>query len=417
MSLSRLVALALVGVLAGVPALLGAAEEVIVPAEGAGALPMSLPQTPVESDPNRLELPPPPDPGEVAQVQPLVMLDDIVLPGTRAMLSWNSSQNFAGNDVDVPVIVAHGARTGPALCLTAGVHGDEINGIEIVRRVVNAVQPERLSGTVIAVPVVNLFGYQRNSRYLPDRRDLNRFFPGSATGSIASRIAHSFFGNVIDHCDVLIDFHTGSFDRANLPQVRSDLRNPRVLEFTRAFGATVVLHSRGAPGMLRHAATQAGVPAVTFEVGAPTRLEPEEIDVAVRSVQALLHNLGMQHIDAGKLEPQPVFLVSRWIRADSGGLLVSQVQLGDRVEKGQELGRVVDPLRNTEDPIVSPVRGRVIGQAQNQQVLPGFAVYHLGEETSEQRAVNDAAAGRNETPPSEEGEAPPEGVGGDADAD
>ncbi|MGY6519053.1 MAG: succinylglutamate desuccinylase/aspartoacylase family protein [Lysobacteraceae bacterium] len=382
-----------------VPALALGAEDVIAPPEDA-VDPVQPDEAPV--DPTLLELPPPrPDERTVTA---FAILDDVVLPGTRRMLSWNSSQNFAGNDVTVPVIVAHGARPGPVMCLTAGIHGDEINGIEIVRRLANTVQPDRLAGTVIGVPVVNLFGYQRSSRYLPDRRDLNRFFPGSEGGSIASRIAHSFFENVVRHCDLLIDFHTGSFDRANLPQVRSDLRNPAIVDFTRAFGATVVLHSRGSPGMLRHAAAQAGIPAVTFEVGAPVRLEPGHIDVAVDSVKALLANLGMEQREVGETEPHPTFLVSRWIRADSGGLLISDVELGDRVRPGQRLGRVVDPLRNTEDPIISPVHGRVVGQAQNQQVLPGFAIYHLGEVTSEARAVEEAAAGIGESVDGDEGE-------------
>lgn len=337
-------------------------------------------------------------------VTPLHILDRHVLPGTRMVLAWNGSQGYAGNDMAAPVIVVHGAQAGPTLCLTAGIHGDEINGVEIVRRVMNTLVPEHLAGTVIGVPVVNLFGYQRGSRYLPDRRDLNRFFPGTRYGSIASRIAHSFFENVVRHCDALVDFHTGSFDRSNLPQVRADLRIPEVLEFTRGFGATVVLHSKGNPGMLRVAATAVGIPAVTFEVGAPARLQPEEIETAVAAIARLMHKIGLVESEAVEQEPQPIFYESRWIRADHGGLLVSDVQLGQRVQRGQRLGRVIDPLGNSEREIVSPIFGRVLGMAQNQQVLPGFAVYHLGEETSEEKAVEEAAAGQSELPIEEDGE-------------
>lgn len=322
-------------------------------------------------------------------VVPLNLLGRFVLPGTRAVLD---GQFVGSGDQVVPVSVVHGAQPGPVLCLVAGVHGDELNGVEIVRRVLNAVQPERISGTVVGVPVLNLYGFQRGTRYLPDRRDLNRFFPGSRRGSMASRIASAFFEGVVRHCDALVDFHTGSFDRSNLPQIRADLRNPAVLALTRGVGTTVVLHSPGSKGMLRVAAVEAGIPAFTFEVGAPTRLQMQEIGAAVAAIDLLLHHLGISAAAAVEDEPQPIFYDSQWVRANAGGLLVSEVELGQRVQKGQRLGRVIDALRNVERPIVSPIFGRVLGMAQNQQVLPGFAAFHLGEETSEAQAVQDAAA-------------------------
>ncbi len=204
---------------------------------------------------------------EGAETTPLSLLGQSVKPGTRAELRWASGQSFDGTVVTTPVIVVHGSTVGPRICLTAAVHGDELNGIEIIRRLMNELDPVEMSGTVIGVPIVNFLGYARGSRYLPDRRDLNRYFPGSTTGSAASRIAHSFFNEVAVNCQALVDFHTGSFDRKNLPQVRGDLRIPAVLEFSRGFGATAVLHSPGARGMLRRAAVEAGIPAITFEVG------------------------------------------------------------------------------------------------------------------------------------------------------
>jgi predicted deacylase len=337
-------------------------------------------------------------------VTPLAILDRLVVPGTRLQLEWRPRGGISTAEIASPVIVARGAMAGPVLCLAAGVHGDEINGVEIVRRLSHAVDPTRLSGTVIGVPIVNVFGYSRGSRYLPDRRDLNRSFPGSRQGSIASRIAHGFFQDIVRHCDVLVDFHTGSFDRANLPQVRADLTNPEVLEFTRGFGATVVLHSPGNKGMLRVAATAVGIPAVTFEAGAPTRLEPAEIAQAVAAIERLMIKLEMREdpeasappadVAAVALEapePPPIFLDSRWVRANSGGLLISEVSLGQHVLAGQKLGRVIDPVSNVERFIVAPVPGRVIGMSQNQAVLPGYAAFHLGTETSEQQAVREAA--------------------------
>lgn len=356
-------------------------------------------------------------------VTPLAILDRLVVPGTRMSLQWRPAGGISNAEIPSPVVVVRGALPGPVLCLVAGIHGDEINGVEIVRQLSHDVDPTRLSGTVIGVPIVNVFGYSRGSRYLPDRRDLNRHFPGSRQGSIASRIAHGFFNDVVRHCDMLVDFHTGSFDRTNLPQVRADLTHPDVLEFSRGFGNTVVLHSKGNRGMLRVAATAAGIPAVTFEAGAPTRLEPAEIDEAVAAIRRLMVKGGLLPAPeqaegvgvladpvaaAAELEPAPIFLDSRWVRANSGGLLLSEVRLGQRVLAGQRLGKVIDPVTNTERYILAPVPGRIIGMAQNQAVLPGYAAFHLGTETSEQQAVQEAAAPSAPDPVAEDPEDRPE---------
>ena len=356
---------------------------------------------PFVGPPERMELVGPPewlDPslpqGDAAAGTPVSdfrLLGETVAKGTRKELRWKLGQSFDGESVTTPVIVMHGVKPGPRLCLTAAIHGDELNGVEVVRRVLNEIEPESLSGTVIAVPIVNLLGFSRGSRYLPDRRDLNRYFPGSPVGSAASRIAFSLFKSVIQHCDALTDFHTGSFDRTNLPQVRGDLTISDVLEFTRGFGASPVLHSAGARGMLRLAATDHGIPAVTFEVGAPTRLEPKQINVAVQAMQSLMHRMGMTGSIRMWAEPQATYYESKWVRANQGGMLFSTVELGDRVRQGQRLGKVIDAVNNVEHEVGSPVRGRVIGMALNQLVLPGFAAYHIGIETSEQHAVEEAA--------------------------
>jgi predicted deacylase len=329
-------------------------------------------------------------PERAGPVASFSLLGTEIAVGTRADLGWRVGESFDGSAVSTPVVVLHGAKPGPRLCLTAAVHGDELNGIEVVRRIVNEVDPKTLSGTLIGVPVVNLLGFSRGTRYLPDRRDLNRFFPGSPGGSAAARIAHRLFNEIVLQCDALVDFHTGSFDRANLPQVRGDLTVPAVLAFTRGFGATPVLHSPGARGMLRLAASFRGIPAVTFEVGAPQRIEPEQIEVAVQAISTLMHKMGMTDSFRLWAEPQATYYESKWVRANDGGMLISTVRLGDRVREGQRLGKVVDPLRNSEQEIVSPFRGRVIGLALNQVVLPGFAAYHIGIETSEQGAVEEA---------------------------
>jgi predicted deacylase len=348
------------------------------------------PAQPLPSD--DLMGPPAPDPdANEFGASPIALLGARVVPGSRERLRWTTGQSFSGSVMETPVIVIHGERPGPRLCLVAGVHGDELNGVETVRRLAYAIEPKDLAGTVIAVPIVNLLGFSRGSRYLPDRRDLNRFFPGNAGGSSASRIAHSFFAAVVDHCDALVDFHTGSFDRANLPQVRADLRIPAVVEFTRGFGATAVLHSPGSAGMLRLAASRHGIPAVTFEIGAPLRLQPEEIEHGVEAIQSLMHQMNMVATRRRWTEPQAVFYESRWVRVDQGGMLFSELALGDRVEQGDLLGRVIDPVSNRSNEVRAPEAGRVIGMALNQLVLPGFAAYHLGVASSEEQVVIDAA--------------------------
>ena len=314
----------------------------------------------------------------IADTPPLILLGKEVPPLTSTRLSWSPEQSFEGLSSPTPVLVVHGGKTGPTLCITAALHGDEINGIEIVRRVLYEINPEGLNGSVIGVPIVNIQGFQRNSRYLPDRRDLNRYFPGYLDGSSASRIAFSFFNEVIKHCSALIDLHTGSFDRTNLPQLRADLTNAAVLELTQGFEATTVLHSTGSAGTLRRSATEHGIPAVTIEAGGPMRLQEEAIKHSVKGIKTLMNHLGM--ISKPRLwgTREPVYYKSRWIRADSGGILQSDVKLGERVDQGDLLGTITNPITNVRSRVVSPLTGRVLGMAYDQVVMPGYAAYHLG---------------------------------------
>ena len=302
-------------------------------------------------------------------------------------IDWSPGNTFEGVALPTPVLVVHGRKPGPTLCLTAAVHGDELNGVEIIRRVVYDLNPDKFSGTLVAVPIVNLQGFQRMSRYLPDRRDLNRFFPGSPTGSAAARIAYSFFSEVISHCDALVDLHTGSFHRTNLPQLRADLRNVEVVRLTHGFGATVVLQSEGGPGTLRRAATDAGIAAITLEAGEPLRLREEDVKHGVKGIQTLLTDLGMYKRRSIWGAKEPVYYTSRWIRADQGGFLFSDVKVGRHVRAGDQLGVITDPITNEVATIRSPVSGRVLGMALNQVVMPGFAAYRIGIETSDSEAA------------------------------
>ncbi len=317
------------------------------------------------------------------KAEPLKLLGTEIAPGTSQRLSWSATELFEGVPVSTPVLVANGSAPGPTLCLTAAVHGDELNGIEMVRRIFHDIAPTKLSGALIGVPIVNVQGFRRGSRYLPDRRDLNRYFPGNPNGSAAARIAHALFNDIIMSCDALVDLHTGSFERANLPQLRADLRNPDVLTLTHGFGATVVLHSKPTVGTLRYAATLAGIPAVTVEAGGPSQLELAEVKHGVKGVETLLTTLGMTRRMRLWGDPEPIYYRSSWVRADNGGILLSDVSLGSTVRKGDLLGTITDPMSNARTELRSPYSGRIIGMARNQVVMPGFAAFHVGIETDE----------------------------------
>ena len=315
--------------------------------------------------------------------QAIDILGTQVMPGSAQRLSWSATELFDGVPVSTPVLVVNGALPGPTLCLTAAVHGDELNGIEMIRRVMHDLLPSKVSGVIIGIPIVNVQGFRRGSRYLPDRRDLNRYFPGNPNGSAAARIAHSFFTNIVTHCDALVDLHTGSFERANLPQLRADLRNPDVVTLTQGFGSMVILHNTPTVGTLRYAATRAGIPAVTLEAGGPSQLELNEVKLGVKGIETLVDTLGMVRKMRLWGEPEPVYYRSSWVRADNGGILLADVSLGSTVRKGDLLGTITDPMSNARTELRSPYSGRIIGMARNQVVMPGFAAFHIGIQTDE----------------------------------
>lgn len=321
--------------------------------------------------------------------EPLIILGAKVPPGTSTRLSWKPDQSFEGIAAPTPVLVVNGAQSGPTLCLTAAIHGDELNGIEMVRRILYETEPEKLHGTLIGVPIVNLHGFHRTSRYLPDRRDLNRYFPGNPRGSSAARIAYSFFNEIIRHCDALVDLHTGSFHRTNLPQVRADLTDAAIVDLSQSFGATVVLHNTGTQGTLRRAAADAGIPAITLEAGEPMRVQQAAVNHGVKGIETLLNKLAMYKRIRFWGDPEPVFYHSQWIRAEQGGILFSEVELGENVSIGELLGTVTDPITNVRTEIQSPFKGRVLGRALDQVVMPGFAAFRIGIETSEQDVLQE----------------------------
>ena len=320
----------------------------------------------------------------------LHILGTAIARGDTQRLLWVAGETSYGSKLEAPVNVIRGKYPGPTLCLTAAIHGDELNGVEIVRRLLSELSAKKLHGTVIGVPIVNLLGFTNGSRYLPDRRDLNRHFPGNPAGSAASRIAYSFFQDIVRHCDLLIDLHTGSLARTNIAQVRANLQVPEVLEFTTQFGSTAVLHSGKLRGNLRSAAVNYGIPAVALELGEPGSLQEQHIKEGVKIIQAVLRGVNMTRPFWATSGSQAVFYSSRWVRVNYGGLLISNVDIGERVWKDTVLGSIVNPITDETFEILSPYSGRVLGMALNQFMLPGYAAFNIGIAADKDSAAVDA---------------------------
>lgn len=310
---------------------------------------------------------------------PFSIADRTVRAGQRLRLELPIAKLMSGTPVALPVTVLHGVGEGPVVWLSAAVHGDELCGIEIIRRVLAGIEPRRLAGTLIAVPVVNVHGFNTGSRYLPDRRDLNRSFPGSARGSLASQLAHLFMTEVVDRCSIGIDLHTGSDHRINLPQIRADLDDPETLALARAFGAPIAVHSRLRDGSLRQVAAEAGTRVLLYEGGEANRFDPPAIDVGAAGIRRVLAARGM--IANGDPAAGELLLSrkSRWMRATVSGIFSLDVALGDRVEERATLGAIYDPFGKRLSQVRARIAGVVIGHTQHPLVNRGDAVAHIAE--------------------------------------
>lgn len=261
--------------------------------------------------------------------------------------------------------------------VNAAIHGDELNGVEIVRQLINSVDPLKLKGTLIVVPIVNVFGFIHKSRYLPDRRDLNRCFPGSETGSLASRMAHTFFSQVALRCDYIIDLHTGAIHRTNLPQIRADLSNPETLRVAQSFATPVIIDSPLRNGSLRSEAEKSGITVLTYEAGEALKFDPIAINAGIVGVKRTMQAIGMMRKSRKSIPTSIIAKSTSWLRAESDGILRTVVTLGDKVEKGQVLAYINSPLGHVEVELKANKGGIVIGQQTLPLVNEGDAVFHL----------------------------------------
>ena len=306
-----------------------------------------------------------------------------VAVGEREEVEIHVERLATGPWISIPTVVLNGRRSGPTVAVTAAIHGDEINGVEAIRRLLMELRPGDIAGTVIAVPVVNELGFMAGSRHLPDGRDLNRSFPGSPRGSLAARLAHLLMTEIISRCDLAIDLHCGSGRRSNLPQVRADLDDPSTSAAALAFGAPATIHARARDGSLREAATQHGVAMLLFEGGESNRFDPYAIDAAVDGVRRVLAHRGL--IDGAPSDSRPTFTSrqTRWVRAARGGLLRLEAELGERVERRQVLGHFSDIYGRRNLAVRAPVEGLLVGVSRSPLVNQGDALFHLAEPEAE----------------------------------
>lgn len=315
-----------------------------------------------------------------------------VARGRSARLQLQISQRYTGDPVWLPVHVIRGAEDGPTLFVTAVVHGDELNGLGIVHELMFDRPPTIERGTLVLVPAVNTFGLETGERYLPDRRDLNRCFPGLPHGSLTARLADVLFCEVVRRCDFGIDLHTAAAQRTNYPNVRGDLANAAVRRLARAFGCELLLHSPGPAGSLRREATRAGCPTIVLEAGEPRKIEPAILQLGVRGVLNVLCELGMVR---GQLQPparQTRIDRTTWVRAQVGGILRFHVAPGALVEADQPLATNTSVFGREQNVLRSPVDGIILGMTTLPLVKPGEPVCHVAVPRSSLRTLRRALA-------------------------
>ena len=300
---------------------------------------------------------------------------------------------YTGETVYLPIRVIRARKPGPRVFLTAAVHGDEVNGTGIIRQFVFERRVILKRGTLICAPVVNIFGFETHDRYLPDRRDLNRSFPGSAQGSMASRLAHTIMNQIVRQCDYGIDLHSASDKRTNYPNIRGDLRDPEIEKLAEAFGCELLVNGKGPEGSMRRTASDAGCRTIILEAGEIGKIEPAVLRIGVRGVQNVLVHLGMMD---GTIE-SPVYQTkvfkTSWVRAELGGLLRFHVAPGDLVKAGQPLATNESIFGDARSMIISPADGIVLGMTTHPAVKPGEPVCHIARPGRRLSLIRKALAG------------------------
>lgn len=304
-----------------------------------------------------------------------------VKPGTHEVIEFPIAQLYTHTPLNTVVHVIHGKKPGPCLLICAAIHGDEINGVEIVRQVVYQKLINKLKGTLLAIPIINVFGFIHKSRYLPDRRDLNRSFPGSSKGSIASRVANLIRQELVDKATHVIDLHTGAVHRSNLPQLRGDFSNEVTRKIGDQFGVPILINSNGTEGSLRGWLEKQKKPVITYEAGEALRFDEKSIKAGARGIIKIMRVLEMlPKTSSKKSEPKLLPLMAsstHWIRAENDGIFTLNVKLGDKINDNQIIGYIRSPYGDSEYPVISHVNGIIIGATVIPLVNEGEALVHI----------------------------------------
>lgn len=315
------------------------------------------------------------------KIEPLKIGEFVVNVGETRKIELPVAKLYTDADVSLPVHIFRSKKPGPTIFISAAVHGDELNGIEIIRRLINQKSFKVIRGTVIAVPMVNVYGVVNQSRYMPDRRDLNRCFPGSAKGSLAGRVAFKFLNEIVKQCDYGIDLHTGAIHRSNLPQIRADLGDETTKELAKIFGVPVVLHSNVLDGSLRQAAVENKTKVLLYEAGEALRFDEFSIRAGIKGIMNVLHHLGMLRKPRGKRKVFDPFIAnsSGWVRANASGIVHNVVELGDQIEKGDVLAEIGSPFGDVIDVVKASRSGILIGKQNIPLVQEGEAMFHIAD--------------------------------------
>ena len=302
-----------------------------------------------------------------------------VAPGKRMTIDMPVAKLYTHTSLAMPVHVINGRQNGPRLFISGAIHGDELNGVEIIRRLLKLPVLKRLRGALIAIPIVNVHGFLERSRYLPDRRDLNRSFPGSDSGSLAARVSHLFMEEIVAQCTHGIDLHTGGLHRSNLPQIRANLDDAETLRLAEAFGVPVLINANVRDGSLRQAAAEQGMPMLLYEAGEALRFDEVAIRAGVNGIVEVMRVLDM--LPPSRRKRRCIVPVtaraSTWVRSPESGILRAMVSLGSQVEKNTLLGVVADPFGEQEIEVRSPYKGIIVGRSNLPLVHEGEALFHL----------------------------------------
>lgn len=306
------------------------------------------------------------------------VIGGVVIPKGKEVKINLELPKLYNTPTNLPIRVVRGKKDGAIVFISAAIHGDELNGIEIIRRLRKLNILKKLQGTIIFAPIVNVYGVMTLSRYLPDRRDLNRSFPGSIKGSIASRIAKIFFDEIVSKCDLGIDLHTGSIHKSNLPQIRTNLNNEYTLKLAHAFEAPVILHSELRDGSLRAEAQENGTPILLYEAGEALRFDETCIRIGVKGIINVLRENNMLPKVIRKHTKRPITSKSsKWIRANESGMVRTIKALGETVKENEIIAYIDEPLDDNSFEILSPFDGIIIGKSQIPLVQEGDAIFHI----------------------------------------